>query len=104
MRGNCNERMRHVLFTCGLTLTIMITNSAWAESGWIVGDWHTHTKMSDGSKPLPTLLDMALAYGLDFIGTSDHGGAGTSDPFGVLWVDRSDVDILGDYWENPLGY
>jgi hypothetical protein len=104
MRVRCKNYLSLVLLTCGLILSFLVGNPAWAEAGWIKGDWHTHTKMSDGSKPLPTLLDIALAYGLDFIGTSDHGGAGTSDPFGILWIDREDVAILGDYWENPLGY
>lgn len=74
-----------------------------AEEGWVVGDWHMHTKMSDGSQALPVVFDQALLYGLDWFGSSDHGGGGTYDPFGVLWIERPEVVILGDYWENGLG-
>ncbi len=60
-----------------------------------------HTKMGDGKETLPDLLDMELeSYGLDFIGTSDHGGAGTRDPYGELWEDIG-IEFEGDEWYNP---
>lgn len=89
---------------CVFALSGLAATAAHAESGWVAGDFHTHTKMSDGSRAVADLFDKAKEFGLDWFGTSDHGGPGTGDPYGDFWVNDPDqYIILGNYWENPLG-
>jgi hypothetical protein len=50
---------------------------------WVAGDMHNHTYLSDGSETEAAVVDHAFnSYGLDWLGTSDHGAPSLFDPLG----------------------
>ncbi len=59
-----------------------------------VGDYHTHSRFSDGEGEPAELVERALALGLPAIGISDHYAPGVLEEQGGYGVER---DRLGDY-------
>ena len=50
---------------------------------WVAGDMHSHTWLSDGEETEAAVLKHGLSqFGLDWIGTADHGAPSTFDPLG----------------------
>ncbi len=50
---------------------------------WVAGDMHSHTWLSDGEETEAAIVEHAFTkYGLDWLGTSDHGAPSTFDPLG----------------------
>jgi len=50
---------------------------------WAAGDHHNHTWLSDGEETMADLAEHAFTqYGLDWLGTSDHGAPSLFDPLG----------------------
>jgi hypothetical protein len=57
-----------------------------AAGRWVAGDVHTHTYLSDGSRPFGGVCRYAFStYGLDYLGNADLGGASTRDASGVAF-------------------
>ena len=67
---------------------------------WLAGDFHTHTRLTDGDHLQEMIVSNAVdRYGLEFLANSEPGGASSSDPNGVLWDDparESTPTLLGD--------
>ena len=54
-----------------------------ATGRWVAGDMHNHTWLSDGKETEAAVLDHALTrFGLDWLGTADHGAPSLYDPTG----------------------
>jgi len=50
---------------------------------WVAGDVHSHTWLSDGEETQAAVLEHALSqFGLDWLGTADHGAPSLYDPLG----------------------
>ena len=50
---------------------------------WVAGDMHSHTWLSDGEETQAAVLEHALSqFGLDWLGTADHGAPSLYDPLG----------------------
>ena len=78
-------------------------NERESAGGWVAGDFHTHTFLTDGSHTEADVLAHAFGgsyldgsttvgapgFGLDWMANSEHGGAGARNPFGVSWDDPS---------------
>jgi hypothetical protein len=61
---------------------------------WVTGDTHNHTHLSDGQEYLPELVRQAFAvWGLDYLGSTDHGGEWDRDANGVKY---NYPDIIGN--------
>ncbi len=53
-----------------------------AKAGWYRGDFHAHTKFSDGVHSPDELVEVARAEGLDFITVTDHNTINAFPKFG----------------------
>jgi hypothetical protein len=63
---------------------------------WVIGDFHTHTYISDGEYRAAEVAAKAVEYGLDWYSATDHGGV----------FDRNDAgEVVGNRfrWETILG-
>jgi hypothetical protein len=67
---------------------------------WIVGDFHTHTWLSDGKHTQVEVVTKAFdKFGLNWLVNADHGGIFYHDPEGKYWNDPSitpAIKIQGD--------
>lgn len=73
-----------------------------AESGWVRGDLHCHTRRSDGDASPAEMLDAAAAAGLEFLAITDHNSppdpsAATRDG-GPVVVPGIEVTTYGGHW------
>lgn len=51
--------------------------------GYVTGDFHTHTYLTDGNKSEAEVVKNAFEkYGLDWMANSEHGGTSARDPLG----------------------
>jgi hypothetical protein len=86
-----------ILF-CGI-----ITSSAFAQSGYVAGDFHQHTTFTDGSWSMGHMMQKNAEFGLDWWANSEHGGAfdrwgmasGSDYGTSVTWTEAG-IPILGD--------
>jgi len=63
-----------------------LATSTGAFEGYVTGDFHTHTNLSDGSVVQSLITENAFkTYGLDWLANTDHGGAFNRDPYGAFW-------------------
>jgi hypothetical protein len=54
--------------------------------GYVAGDFHTHTNLSDGSNSESLVTQKAFKdFGLDWFANTDHGGAFNRNPYGATW-------------------
>ncbi|MFP5522485.1 CehA/McbA family metallohydrolase [Peptococcus simiae] len=64
----------------------------WADAlghgGWLAGDFHTHTRASDGQSSQADNVQTARRYGLDFFAATDHS------VYPTAWVDHEGVLVL----------
>lgn len=60
-----------------------------AKSGWVKGDFHTHTIYSDGAMTRQANIDSALTQNLDFFVTTEH------NVVTALWPKQAQVSIYG---------
>jgi hypothetical protein len=58
------------------------------KAGWYRGDFHTHTRASDGIYPMDILAGVAKAEGLDFVAITDH------NTIAALQEPGNNLDIL----------
>ncbi|MBN1549967.1 hypothetical protein JW979_00800, partial [bacterium] len=85
--------------------------------GYITGDFHTHTFLTDGAFPETTIVNKAInTYLLGWMANSEHGGAYATDPHGRLWDTisskpfiRGDVTMSGGHramwrWQSLTEY
>lgn len=88
----------------GLSLVVLIgiilPASLRADSAgvWIAGDFHNHTRLTDGSYAPRTVFEKAFEeFGLTWMANSEHGGAYGRDPQGQYWesIDPP-VTVQGD--------
>lgn len=55
---------------------------------WVAGDFHNHSRLTDGSHHPRTVMEKATReFGLDWIANSEHGGAYRRDAEGRYWKD-----------------
>ena len=52
---------------------------------WLVGDFHNHTFLTDGSMAAEEVFTQAFRFGLDWLANSEHGGAYGRNPEGRPW-------------------
>jgi hypothetical protein len=70
---------------------------------WVAGDMHNHSYLSDGSETEAAIVDHAFNhYGLDWLGTSDHGAPSLFDPLGKrmrgINGDEDPAPVSMDFW------
>lgn len=54
--------------------------------GYVAGDFHTHTNLSDGSNPESLVTQKAFGdFGLNWFANTDHGGGFNRNPYGSFW-------------------
>ncbi|WP_346856403.1 hypothetical protein [uncultured Draconibacterium sp.] len=58
-----------------LLLAGVITNTAKAQSGYVIGDFHQHSTFTDGSWSIGHMMKKNAEFGLDWWANSEHGGA-----------------------------
>ncbi|WP_346861776.1 T9SS type A sorting domain-containing protein [uncultured Draconibacterium sp.] len=86
-----------------LLLAGVITNTAKAQSGYVIGDFHQHSTFTDGSWSIGHMMQKNAEFGLDWWANSEHGGAfnrwglASGKDFGttVTWAEAG-VTLLGD--------
>jgi hypothetical protein len=87
-----------VVLALALCLTLFMAGVAYAGQ-WVTGDTHNHTHFSDGNQYLPTLVHQAFdVYGLDWMGSTDHGGEWDRDANGVKYTANTVGNRSGDIW------
>jgi hypothetical protein len=79
-------RYTTMVLVMAVLLLSQVTGAApWHDYGprvkgeWISGDFHQHTKLTDGSWSMPEDMQKENAYGLDWWANSEHGGAFSRD-------------------------
>lgn len=88
-----------MMVALGLTL---LASSLRAETPgrWVAGDFHNHTRLTDGSHAPLDVFEKSLGrFGLSWIANSEHGGAFARDPQGRYWEDpaiQPPVVLQGD--------
>ena len=70
---------------------------------WVAGDMHNHTWLSDGEETEAAVVEHAFnSYGLDWLGTSDHGAPSLFDPLGKrmrgINGDEDPAPVSMDFW------
>ncbi len=55
-------------------LAPVLAVAAWAQPGYLVGDFHQHSVHTDGSYQMPDVFAQANAFGLNWWANSEHGG------------------------------
>ena len=75
---------------------LALTKPAPPQGRWMAGDFHQHSRFTDGSFPTDQVLIEGFEYGLAWAANSEHGGARATDGDGRLWDDRA------AYPENPI--
>jgi hypothetical protein len=70
---------------------------------WVAGDHHNHSYLSDGSETEAAIVDHAFNhFGLDWLGTSDHGAPSLFDPLGKrmrgINGDEDPAPVSMDFW------
>ena len=70
---------------------------------WVAGDHHNHTWLSDGEETMADLAKNAFTkYGLDWLGTADHGAPSLYDPVGKrmrgINGDEDPAPVSMDFW------
>lgn len=79
------------------------TGVLFAQSGYVVGDFHQHTTFTDGSYSIGYMMQKNADFGLDWWANSEHGGAfnrwgkasGVNYGSTVTW-DKAGISLLGD--------
>jgi hypothetical protein len=75
------------------------------QPGWYRGDFHLHTKFSDGKYTPKELAHLAKEHGLDFFAITDHNAIGSYTEFGdpeVLVIPGIEVTFEEGHW-NVFG-
>ena len=105
-------RSVYVLVVCLAVLLAVSAIAALGQSGatvkavsgqWVAGDMHNHSWLSDGEETEAAITEHAFnEYGLDWLGTSDHGAPSLFDPLGKrmrgINGDEDPAPVSMDFW------
>lgn len=80
-----NSSFKSIL-AASILAALAVTPALALESKWVAGDFHQHSYVTDGSYPMPTVLQNGFNYGLDWQANSEHGGTSDQEGLtGLLW-------------------
>ncbi len=89
--------------TLSLIVLCLFTGNLIAQEGWVAGDFHQHTRFTDGDFSMEHVMKKGVEFGLDWWANSEHGGAYefdgrvSGDEKGILkyWQDDSEIVFKG---------
>lgn len=92
------RHLSHLLTFAALALVtgLALTKTSPPPGRWMAGDFHQHSRFTDGSFSADEVLVKGFEYGLAWAANSEHGGARHTDDQGRRWDDPA------AYPQNPI--